>query len=116
MRYKRPTLNTIILRFAEKDGHNSKLIRFLSAALKVGIESKEGVPSPPPNQNQIPDLSEPVYFIGGLSPGFKTPIQLPRSFLGCMSNIQINQEGYNPLRGRYSGVNARCSDKVLLIL
>lgn len=80
--------------------------------LKVGGESKEGAPSPPPNQNDIPDVSESEYMIGGVSPGFKSISGLPKSFLGCMSDIQIAQQGYNPMRGISWGVQPTCSDKV----
>lgn len=82
--------------------------------LKVGGESKEGVPSPPPNQNDIPDLSESEYMIGGITPGFKSINGLPKSFLGCMSDIQIAQQGYDPMKGISWGVQPTCSDKVCL--
>jgi len=78
----------------------------------VGGESKEGVPSPPPNQNDIPDLSESEYMVGGVLPGFKSINGLPKSFLGCMSDIQIAQQGYNPMRGISWGVQSTCSVKV----
>lgn len=85
---------------------------WFKGVLKVGGESKEGVPSPPPNQNDIPDLSGSEYMIGGVSPGFKSISGLPKSFLGCMSNIQIAQQGYNPMSGISWGVQPTCSDKV----
>ncbi|XP_025195973.1 laminin subunit alpha-1 [Melanaphis sacchari] len=84
--------------------------------LKVDGESKEGVPSPPPNQNDIPDLSESEYMVGGVSPGFKSISGLPKSFLGCMSDIQIAQQGYNPMRGISWGVQPTCSDKPLTVV
>ncbi|VVC37186.1 Hypothetical protein CINCED_3A012310 [Cinara cedri] len=84
--------------------------------LKVGGESKEGVPSPPPNQNDIPDLSESEYMIGGITPGFKSINSLPKSFLGCMSDIQIAQQGYDPMKGISWGVQPTCSDKPLTVV
>lgn len=88
------------------------IFNIIKGILKVGGESKEGVPSPPPNQNDIPDLSESEYMIGGVPPGFKTISGLPKSFLGCMSDIQIAQQGYNPMRGISWGIQPTCSDKV----
>lgn len=84
--------------------------------LKVGGESKEGVPSPLPNQNDIPDLLESDYMIGGVTPGFKFLNGLPKSFLGCMSDIQIGQQGYDLMKGISWGVQSTCSDKVCYIL
>ncbi|XP_050425592.1 laminin subunit alpha-1 isoform X2 [Adelges cooleyi] len=84
--------------------------------LKVGAESKEGVPSPPPNQNDIPELSEAEYMIGGVPPGFKATNGLVKSFSGCMSDIQIAQQGYNPMRGNSWGVQTTCTDKPLTIV
>lgn len=78
----------------------------------MGGESKEGVPSPPPNQDIIPDLSEAEYMIGGVPPGFKSIKGLPKSFLGCMSDIQIAQQEYNPMRGVSWGIQRTCSNKV----
>lgn len=85
---------------------------FVTGVLKVAGESKEGVPSPPPNQNDIPDLSESEYLIGGVYPGFKSISGLPKSFLGCMSDIQIAQQGHNPMKGISWGIQPTCSDKV----
>lgn len=76
---------------------------------------KEGIPLPSsPSPNDIPDLSSPQYFVGGLVPGFEPSIPLPGSFLGCMSDIQVNQETYNLLRGHFWGVQKSCLNKVRL--
>jgi len=88
---------------------------FIKGVLKVGGESKEGAPSPPPNQNDIPDLSESEYMIGGIPPGFKSISGVSKSFLGCMSDIQIAQQGYNPMRGISYGVQPTCSNKVRML-
>ncbi len=88
-------------------------IHLVSGVLKVASEVNEGVPFPSvPLQADIPDLSTPHYFFGGLSPGFEAPIVLPESFLGCMSDLQVIQEAYNPLRGHFWNVHKSCSDKV----
>lgn len=81
--------------------------------LKVEGEVRDGAPTPPPSQDAIPDLSQGEYYVGGVPPGFKPDITLPGSFLGCMSDIQVAQEGYNLLRGQFWGLQASCSDKVI---
>jgi len=79
----------------------------------VSSENKDGFPTPAlSSQSEIPDLSAPQYFFGGLSPGFEPRVTLPQSFLGCMSDLQITQETYNPFRGRNWGVQKTCSEKV----
>lgn len=84
-----------------------------SGVLKVGRETKDGFPiSALSSQSEIPDLSAPQYFFGGLSPGFEPQIELPQSFLGCMSDLQISPETYNPFKGRNWGVQRTCSEKV----
>lgn len=84
-----------------------------TGVLKVGGETKEGVPVPTiPRQSDIPDLTMPHYFFGGVPPGFKAPFILPQSFLGCMSDLQVLQEVYNPMKGAFWGVQKTCNDKV----
>ncbi|XP_065226738.1 laminin subunit alpha lam-3-like [Planococcus citri] len=86
-------------------------------ALKVGSELKEGIPAPSsPAQNDIPDLSTPQFFIGGSPPGFETIVPLPGPFLGCISDVQINQEAYNLLRGQYWGVQKACSNTPVTVV
>ncbi|KAL1457474.1 hypothetical protein WDU94_007702 [Cyamophila willieti] len=80
--------------------------------LKVEAESRDGVPTPPPSQDDIPDLLRASYYLGGVSPSFSSPLDLPPSFLGCMANINVAQEGYSPTRGQYWGVQPGCSNKV----
>lgn len=79
----------------------------------MGDDSHEGAPPRPPNSDSIPDLSEAQYLIGGLPPGFKlvgNNNDIPTSFLGCMSGIQVVNEGFSPLQGKfYYGVEASCS-------
>lgn len=83
-----------------------------AGVLKVGGETKEGMPEPIPRQSDIPDLTMPHYFFGGVPPGFKTSFTLPQSFLGCMSDLQVLQEVYNPMKGAFWGIQKGCSDKV----
>ncbi|KAI5705223.1 hypothetical protein M8J75_013109 [Diaphorina citri] len=84
--------------------------------LKVEGESRDGAPNIPPSQDDIPDLLRAQYFLGGVSPGFTSPLSLPPSFLGCMANINVAQEAYSPTRGQYWGVQPGCSNKPLTIV
>ncbi|XP_052132560.1 laminin subunit alpha-1, partial [Frankliniella occidentalis] len=83
--------------------------------LKVDSEARNGSPSMPVKADSLPDMSSAVYYIGGVPPGFTAvgPFDKPVSFLGCMSMIQVAQEGYNPMRGQFYGVEASCVDKPL---
>lgn len=93
---------------------NSLRKNFISVALKVGGEMKEGVPAPSsPAQSDIPDLSSPHYLVGGSPPGFESSLPLPGSFLGCISDLQVNQEAYNLMKGQYWNVQKSCMNKVL---
>ena len=77
-------------------------------------DKKIGAPSPQPRKEDIPDLSEAKYFIGGVPPSFSDDnLILPSqvSFLGCMSNILV-QEGYDPMAERFYGVEPGCRNKV----
>lgn len=83
--------------------------------LKVGEEMKVAAPPVPPSQSQIPDLSGADYLVGGYPPGYNfksANLRLPKSFLGCMADLFIDKEIYNPLRGRSHGVGSSCSDQV----
>lgn len=97
--------------------------------LKVGTESRDGAPSPPPSGPEaLPDLSGGEYYVGGTPPGFSLPSILgdwgimggvlegkgshARPFRGCLSDLQVVQEGYNPLRGQFYGIEASCPNKV----
>jgi laminin alpha 1/2 len=65
----------------------------------------------------LPDLSNALYFVGGVPPGsFGTgtnKLDQPGSFLGCLAEIQVMQDGYSPLRGQFYGVEAGCADSSL---
>lgn len=87
----------------------------VSGVLKVGNEVRDGAPTVPPNQDAIPDMSAARYYVGGLPPGEKNvpglPI-LPGHFLGCLSDLQIDQGAYSLLKGKYWGMQPSCSSKV----
>lgn len=86
--------------------------------LKVGDEAKEAAPPSPPSQTQIPELLGADYLIGGAPQGYKfgqLHLRLPKSLLGCMSDLFIDKELYNPLRGRSNGVSPSCSDKIIKV-
>ncbi|XP_077268130.1 wing blister isoform X1 [Temnothorax americanus] len=76
------------------------------------------VPTPQPKKEDIPDLAQAKYYIGGLPPSFRAEkLMLPSqvSFLGCMANI-IVQEGYDPMAEQYYGVESSCGNKPLKIV
>ncbi|KAK3921962.1 Laminin subunit alpha-1 [Frankliniella fusca] len=91
--------------------------RLEKGLLKVDSESRNGSPSTPIKADALPDMSGALYYIGGVPPGFTTvgPFEKPVPFLGCMSMIQVAQEGYNPMRGQFYGVEASCADKPLRV-
>ncbi|XP_011501171.1 PREDICTED: laminin subunit alpha-1 [Ceratosolen solmsi marchali] len=81
-------------------------------------DKKIGAPTPQPLKEDIPDLSNAKYFIGGVPPtfridGFVLPTEI--SFLGCMSNIVV-QEGYDPMAEQYYGVELGCRNKPMHIV
>ncbi|XP_054282487.1 laminin subunit alpha-1 [Macrosteles quadrilineatus] len=84
--------------------------------LKVETEIRDGAPTPPPSQDSIPDFSGALFYVGGVPPGFKPPVNIPGSFLGCMSDFQVLQEGYHLLKNSFWGVQASCSDKPLTVV
>ncbi|KAG7199623.1 hypothetical protein KM043_014226 [Ampulex compressa] len=87
--------------------------------LSVGEGDKTiAVPTPQPKKEDIPDLAQAKYYFGGVSPSFRAnKLMLPSqvSFLGCMSNI-IVQEGYDPMAEQFYGVEPSCSNKPLRIV
>nr|XP_034195684.1 laminin subunit alpha-1 isoform X1 [Osmia lignaria] len=88
-------------------------------SLSVGdADKKIGVPTPQPKKDDIPDFIQAKYYIGGVPPSFRAEkLMLPpqASFLGCMSNI-IVQEGYDPMAEQYYGVEPTCGNKPLKIV
>ncbi|KZC04266.1 Laminin subunit alpha-1 [Dufourea novaeangliae] len=89
-------------------------------SLSVGGEADKriGAPTPQPKKEDIPDFSQAKYYIGGVPPSFRAEkLMLPSqvSFLGCMSNINV-QEGYDPMAEQYYGVEPTCGSKPLKIV
>lgn len=78
-------------------------------------EPISGSPTTPITSNILPDLSKGNYYIGGLPPGFRagTP-KAPgadHGLLGCVKDIQINGETYDPLESsQYFGIESSCKD------
>ncbi|KAF7990369.1 hypothetical protein HCN44_000174 [Aphidius gifuensis] len=110
-------------------GNWTKVDAFRQYQLKKNIEKcslningeddkKIGAPTPQPKKEDIPDLSQAMYYIGGVPPSFyKRKLSLPTtsSFLGCISNINV-QEGYDPMAEKYYGVESGCTNKPINIV
>ncbi|XP_066580920.1 laminin subunit alpha-1 [Prorops nasuta] len=89
-------------------------------SLSIGGKNDEkmGAPTPQPRKEDIPDLSQAKYYFGGVPPSFHAEnvvLPLQTSFLGCMSNIII-QEGYDPMAEQFYGVEPSCGNKPLRIV
>lgn len=89
-------------------------------SLSIGGDNDKriGAPTPQPKKEDIPDLAQAKYYIGGLPPSFRAEkLILPSqvSFLGCMANIVV-QEGYDPMAEQYYGVESSCGNKPLKIV
>ncbi|XP_015124906.1 laminin subunit alpha-1, partial [Diachasma alloeum] len=88
-------------------------------SLSVGENDKKlGAPTPQPKKEDIPDLSGSKYYFGGVPPSFRAEkLVLPHqvSFLGCMSNINV-QEGYDPMAEVFYGVEPSCSSRPMTIV
>ncbi|XP_048508975.1 laminin subunit alpha-1 [Athalia rosae] len=111
-------------------GNWTKIDAFRQYHLRNGIEQcslsvggntdkKIVAPTPQPKKEDIPDLLQAKYYIGGVPPSFKTEANImlpnPVSFLGCMSDIFI-QEGYDPMAEQYYGVEPSCGNKHIKIV
>ena len=86
--------------------------------LKVNNEEPlTGAPTTPITSSLLPDLSRAVYYLGGIPPDFKSAISkapgADNAFLGCMKDIQINGESYDPLETSLrNGVEASCRETI----
>ncbi|XP_023158823.1 laminin subunit alpha-1 isoform X2 [Ceratitis capitata] len=74
-----------------------------------------GSPTVPIKSHMLPDLSKPVYYLGGVPPGFKSGTSkapgADNPFLGCMKDVQVNHETYDPLESStHFGVEPSCKD------
>ncbi|XP_078049382.1 wing blister isoform X1 [Augochlora pura] len=92
-----------------------KRIEKCSLSVGGGDDKLIGAPNLQPKTEDIPDLLNAKYYIGGVPPSFraeKLMLPSPVSFLGCMSNIVV-QEGYDPMAEQYYGVEPTCGSKPL---
>lgn len=89
-----------------------------NGSLKVNNEEpRTGSPTTPITAGNLPDLSKAVYYLGGVPPGFKSgTTKAPgadHAYLGCMKDVQINGETYDPLESSlYFGVEASCRETI----
>lgn len=88
-----------------------------TGSLKVDGYEQLGSPNPPViHSTSIPDLTYSDYLLGGTPPLWRAPSiirSLPPPFLGCLGDLTIDQEGYNPLDTTvHYGVEGTCSEKV----
>lgn len=89
-----------------------------NGSLRVnGEEPRTGAPTTPITAQMLPDLSSPVYYLGGVPPGFKSgTTKAPgadHAYLGCMRDVQINGETYDPLESSlHFGVEASCKETI----
>lgn len=111
-----------------------------NGSLKVNSESHEGSPTAPITAKHLPDLADAAYYLGGVPPGrLKANEMLEHSkiitsiiftgfksgttkapgadhpYLGCMKDIQINGEVYDPLdSSSYYGVEPNCQEAITM--
>lgn len=88
-----------------------------NGSLVVGKEIHTGSPTAPVSSESLPNLSNTSYYLGGLPPGFKSGSSkapgADQAFLGCMKDVTINQESYDPLdSSNYFGVEPTCRDVI----
>lgn len=65
----------------------------------------------------LPDVSKAAFYLGGVPPGFKSATTkapgADYTFFGCMRDIQINGENYDPLDSQsYFGVEPTCKEVI----
>lgn len=86
--------------------------------LKVNNEEPlSGAPTAPITASLLPDLSKAFYYLGGIPPDFKSAITkapgADNAFMGCIKDIQINGETYDPLETSLrNGVEASCRETI----
>lgn len=88
-----------------------------NGSLIVDKENHTGSPTAPIGLDSLPNLSNTSYYVGGVPPGFKSGTSkapgADHAFLGCMKDIQINQETYDPLDSpNYFGVEPSCKETI----
>lgn len=89
-----------------------------NGSLKVNNEEPlTGSPTSPITSSLLPDFSRAAYYFGGVPPGYefiaaKAP-GTDHAFLGCLKDIQINGENYDPLETSVRhGVEASCKETI----
>lgn len=87
-----------------------------NGSLKVNNEEPiTGSPTTPITSSLLPDFARAAYYLGGIPPGFKFITSKPpgadAAYLGCMKDISINGETYDPLETSVRfGVEASCKE------
>uniref|UniRef100_A0A1B0BIW7 Laminin subunit alpha-1 n=1 Tax=Glossina palpalis gambiensis TaxID=67801 RepID=A0A1B0BIW7_9MUSC len=76
-----------------------------------------GSPTVPIKSHMLPDLSKPIYYLGGVPPGFTSGTSkapgADNPFLGCMMDVQVNGETYDPLESStFYGVEPACKEMI----
>lgn len=84
-------------------------------SLKVENEEMKGSPTHPVTSMTLPDVAKAPFYLGGIPPGFKSgTTKAPgadNDFLGCMRDVQINGENFDPLDSQsYYGVEPSCKE------
>lgn len=75
-------------------------------------EEQSGSPAQPIVLRMLPNLSRAVYYLGGVPPGHRTSAA-GAAFLGCMRDIQVNGETFDPMESSaYFGVEPNCRDTI----
>lgn len=88
-----------------------------NGSLKVNNEDPlTGSPTTPITSSLLPDFSRSSFYLGGVPPGHEYSYlnsKAVNAFLGCMKDIQINGETYDPLdtSNRY-GIEAACKEVI----
>lgn len=80
-------------------------------------EPQTGSPTKPITNAMLPEVSKALFYIGGTPPGFKSgTTKAPgaeNAFFGCMRDIQINGEIFDPLDSQnYYGIEPTCKDVI----
>jgi laminin, alpha 1/2 len=89
-----------------------------NGSLKVDNEEPQtGSPTKPVTQALLPVVSKSDFYLGGVPPGFKSgTTKAPgadNAFFGCLRDIQINGEIFDPLDSQsYFGVEPSCKETI----
>lgn len=86
--------------------------------LKVNNDDEHrGSPSKPVTRLMLPNVSKAPFYIGGISPDFKSgTTKAPgadNGFIGCMRDVQINGEIFDPLQSQnFYGIEPTCKEVI----